>query len=332
MGNARATTDSRSETLSELELWKAQLAYVSGTILAWGALLLKLWPVLARLQTGAHIHALGRDENVVVPVSSYYLLALLVAVGLGMLLFGAAHIVARGFWLTHVLTHGAAARNTSWHARIARNTYVVLHVFWVAALTVFCVVPLFALSAVLAGLFADGLGWPIGLSRAAAAVLVFAGPIAVATVLLRRRLVGGLSWVRDVAGRVGRLNVGLACVALLALWAGVIEFSYVAALRLDRLVFSRSADPTIVVAVELGGAVSDPSPARVRLVAGHGKPSLTLQLRPSRKGIHVALVNTRALGAGDYVVEMSYPHASLSALFPFVRSRITREVGFVLVE
>ena len=331
MGSARAA-DTRSETLSELELWKAQLAYVSGTILAWGALLLKLWPVLARLQTGAHIHALGRDENVVVPVSSYYLLALLVAVGLGMLLFGAAHIVARGFWLTHVLTHGAAARNTSWHARIARNTYVVLHVFWVAALTVFCVVPLFALSAVLAGVLAERLGWSIGLSRAAAAILVFAGPIAGATVLLRRRLVGGLSWVRDVARRVGRLNVGLACVALLTLWAGVIEFSYVSAVRLDRLVFSRTGDPTIVVAIELGGAISDPSPARLRIVPSHGQSSLPLQLRPGRNGVHVALASTRALTAGDYVVEMTYPHASLSPVFPFMRRHITREVSFVVVE
>ena len=332
MSRAGAGAEGQRGGLSALELWKAQLAYVSGTILAWGALLLKLWPVLARLQTGAHIHALGRDENVAVPVSSYYLLALLVAVGLGMLLFGAAHIVARGFWLTHVLTHGGAARNTSWHARIARNTYVVLHVFWAAALTVFCVVPLFALSAVLAGVFADKLGWSIGLSRAAAAILVFAGPIAGVIVMVRRRIAGAWSWAREVAERVGRLNLALACAALLMLWAGVIEFSYVAAIRLDRLVFSRAGDPTIVVAVELGGAVSDPSPARVQVVRGHGNPPFPLQLRPGRNGVHVALMNARALGAGDYVVEMTYPHASLSPLFPFVRGRITREAGFVVVD
>lgn len=332
MARTTVPADGTGGGLSAVELWKAQLAYVSGTILAWGALLLKLWPVLARLQTGAHIHALGRDENVAVPVSSYYLLALLVAVGLGMLLFGAAHIVARGFWLTHVITHGSAARNTSWHARMARDTYVVLHLFWAAALTVFCIVPLFAVSSVLAGVFADRLGWSIGLSRVTAAILVFAGPLAGAIVLFRRRLAGGWSWVRDVAGRVGRLNLALAGVALLTLWAGVIEFSYVSALRLDRLVFSRAADPTIVVAVELGGAISDPTPARLRIVPSSGQSSLPLQLRLGRNGVHVALASTRALTAGDYVVEMTYPHAALSAVFPFMRRRITREVSFVVVE
>ena len=91
-------------------------------------------------------------------------------------------------------------------------------------------------------------------------------------------------------------------------------------------------DPTIVVAVELGGAISDPSPARVRIVPSRGQSSLPLQLRPGRNGIHVALASTRALTAGDYVVEMTYPPAALSAVFPFMRRRITREISFVVVD
>jgi hypothetical protein len=53
----------------------------------------------------------------------------------------------------------------------------------------------------------------------------------------------------------------MASVSLLLSWFLVIEFSYVADLRLERVVFSRATDPTVVVSVELGSAVSDPGPA-----------------------------------------------------------------------
>lgn len=321
----------RNEDLSTAELWKAQLAYVSGTILAWGAVLLQLWPVLARLQTGAHIHALSRDDNAAMPVTTYYLLALLVAVGVGMLVFGAAHIVARGFWFARPLIEAPPATAPA-SDRVARNTFIVLHMLWATAVVVLGVVPLFALSAVVSLALISGPGWPVGLSRAVAALLIFAAPLAGAVVLYRRRMGSGRSPLRDLVRRIGRWNLATACLTLLLLWLGVLEFSYVANLRLERLVFSRASDPRIVVAVELGGATSDPGPAQVMLVRAGSSAPEPLALRRGRHGTYVSIVDTRTLTSGDYAVTLTYPHGALTPAFPFVRARISREVGFVVVD
>jgi len=322
------------ESLSGLELWKAQLAYVSGTILAWGAVLLQLWPVLARLQTGAHVQALGRDTSVGVPATSYYLLALFVAVGLGMLAFGTTHMVARGFWFARLLIQPPAGTTTSASDRVAASTYIVLNVFWATALVFLCVVPLFALSAVVGSTLTTALEWPLAVGRTAAAILVFAAPLAGLVLFYRRRLAGGRARAIDAARRVGLRNLAMASVSLPLLWLLVIQFSYVADVRLERFVFSRAANPTIVVSVELGGAVSDPAPAHVVLsaVTGSDRRSDTLPLRQVHNGLYVAPVFTKSLPNGDYAIGLTYPHGALSPVFPFFRNRISRNVGFIVVE
>ena len=324
----------RERGLPNLELWKAQLAYVSGTILAWGAVLLQCWPVLARLQTGAHVHALGRDENVWVPATSYYLLALLVAVGLGMLVFGTGHIVARGFWFARLSIPRRSPTTSSASDRVARSTYIVLHVFWATALLFLCVVPLFALSALITKAFTAGFAWSVTVGRVAAAILVFALPLAVGVMIYRHRIAGGRAWLSDAAQRVGRGNLVTASVALSVFWLAVLEFSYVADVRLERHVFSRATEPTVVASVELGGAVSDPAPAQLVLnsLAGDAKRPDTLHLRRVHNGLYVSVIPTKSLSNGDYVIEMTYPHGALSPVFPFFRDRIRRSVGFVVVD
>jgi hypothetical protein len=96
---------------------------------------------------------------------------------------------------------------------------------------------------------------------------------------------------------VGHRNLALAYVALPLLWPFVIEFSYVAAVRLERPVFNRATHPTIVVSVELGGAVSDPAPAQVILTTGtsNGEVAEPLRLRHVHDGLYVAIVPTRSL-------------------------------------
>ncbi len=125
----------------------------------------------------------------------------------------------------------------------------------------------------------------------------------------------------------------MACVSLPLLWLLVIEFSYVAEVRLERLVFSRAANPTIVVSVELGGAVSDPAPAQVVLTSANtGSASEPLRLRPVGRGLYVSTVRTQSLPNGDYDIELTYPHGALSPVFPFFRNRMSRHAGFIVVD
>jgi hypothetical protein len=243
-------------------------------------------------------------------------------------------MVARGFWFARLLIPPSAGTTASASDRVAGSTYIVLHVFWATALVFLCVVPLFALSAVVGSTLTTALGWPVAAGRTAAAILVFAAPLAAAIVFYRRRLAGGRARVIDLARRVGPRNLAMACVALPLLWLLVIEFSYVAEVRLERLVFSRAAHPTIVVSVELGGAVSDPAPAQVVLTsAAHtGGASEPLRLRPVGKGLYVSTVPTQSLSNGDYDIELTYPHGALSPVFPFFRNRLSRHAGFIVVD
>lgn len=326
--------DRHAESMSALELWKAHLAYVSGTILAWGAVLLQLWPVLTRLQTGTHVLAFGRDEGGAAPATSYYLLALLVAVGVGMLIFGAAHVLARGFWLARFLIPGPDGATAPASDRVARATYLVLHVFWATALVFLCLVPLVGLSALLAAVFTTSWRWPIAAGRVVASLIVFVIPAATVIALARRRATAGGRRLLSVAPRVGYRSITLAYASLLVLWLLVLEFSYVADVRLERHVFSRAADPTVVVTVELGGAVSDPTPARLALgrVTSDGRAFDLLPLRHVHDGVYVATRSTRSLPEGEYDITMTYPHGAMSPVFPFFRNRIHRRVGFVVVE
>lgn len=329
-----ASEGAPTQGMPAIELWKAQLAYVSGTILAWGALLLQLWPVLARLPTGAHVQAMGRDEGVSVPAIAFYLLALLVAVGLGMLIFGAAHIVARGFWLARFSMVNEHRSTTPASDRIARSAYVVIHVFWATSLLFVCLVPLTVVSALLAMALTSGLGWPLGLGRVVASILTFALPFAAVIALYRRRAVTGRPTLISVARRIGYRNLSSAAFMLPLLWVLVIEFSYVADVRLDRHVFSLTTDQNVVVSIELGGAVSNPVPAHVELIrlAGSGTDSEPLPLNRVEDGRHVSIVPTRSLRPGRYVIAMTYPHGALSPVFPFFRRQIDRRVGFVVVD
>ena len=328
-----AMSSTNDQSISPLELWKAQLAYVSGTILAWGAVLLQFWPALAQLQTGAHVHAIGRDEGVTIPPTSYYLLALLVAVGLGMLIFGAAHIVARGFWLARLSMHGPSSTSSPASERVSRSAYVILHVFWVTSVAFLCVVPLFALSALLATQFA-ALRWPLAIARVLASVLAFAPPLAAGVVWYRRRAKAGPRALRSMARWIGYRNVAIAYVALPLLWLLVLEFSYVAELRLEHHLFSRSQDPNVVVSIQLSGAVSDPSPVQVSLVGTAPGPRAPqpLLLREVNDGLHMAILPTRSLPNGDYQITMTYPHTAISPNFPFFTKGIQRRVRFVVVD
>jgi hypothetical protein len=315
-------------------LWKAQLTYVSGTILAWGAVLLSLWPVLARLQTGAHIRALGRDEGVSVPATSYYLLALLVAVGLGMLLFGAAHVVARGFWLLRFSPDHAIESGPSPSAdRLARRTYAIVHALWMTALVIVALLPLFILSAFLNTSFVSSLGWSHAAARLGATAVSFVFVAMVVGLLLRGTRARWRSGLSELVRRARSLQIASAYLILPLIWLLVIEFSYVVELRLQQHVFSRSADQHVVVSVELGGAIANPSPARLTFAqVGSATGAASLALIPTEAGKYAAIVPVKSVGNGHYHVTFTYPHGELSPVFPFYRSSIQRRMAFLIVD
>src|SRR5687768_9959558 len=71
--------------------------------------------------------------------------------------------------------------------------------------------------------------------------------------------------------------------------------------------FSRSTDPNVIVSVELGGAVSSPSPLRMSVTGSTagGKLSAPLRLTRVGSGRYVLVLATRSLPIGDYEISMT---------------------------
>src|SRR5688572_23436900 len=108
-------TDSRNE----------QLAFVSGTVLAGGALLVKVWPILTHMQTGRHDTFMAKRLSDIAPaaVVCHRIGCLIVALGLGMLLFGTVHVIARGLSLTEFQLANTSKSGRGASDEIARRAY-----------------------------------------------------------------------------------------------------------------------------------------------------------------------------------------------------------------
>jgi hypothetical protein len=151
-----------------------------------------------------------------------------------------------------------------------------------------------------------------------------------ATVRDERGIASGELW-REQLGSVaprdvsGYRNIAIAYASLVILWLVAIQFSYVADLRLERHVFSRSTDPNVIVSVELGGAVSSPSPLRMSVTGSTASGKLSAPLRLTRvgSGRYVSVLPTRSLPIGDYEISMTYPHGAISPAFPFSEAAST---------
>lgn len=306
------------------DLHNDQLAFVSGTILAWGALLIKLWPIVADMQTGHHAHALPqRVPTSMAPITvlSHRAAALVIALGVAMLLFGTVHVMARGLWLARSRSEApTGSLNTTLDT--AHRAYVIIQVYWVVTLGAL----LFGILSfpVVLGLVL-GLNWsPLWACLVPALVL----SIAVAATNVRRRR-RSPDAKHPFFKRFGKANVLIATSAMLVLWPTVVELSYTAELHVSPPVVRHSERELVQVKVELGGAVSDPREAVLTLFRDSA-PVATLKLRSIGNGSYVALIAANALPTGDYEVRLTYPHLYIAINRPAVSAVIDKRAGFIV--
>ena len=306
---------------------------MSGTVLVWGVLLVQLWPVLANIQTGRHLHAIilrGPSSPIVI---SYAFLKLGLALGMGMIGFGVIHVVGRGLWLTRFSLEAPPPSDLP--ERISRRAYVILHVYWLlVAVSAAIVAPIALLMNVVERTFVTTFHVSLTVAQVISGFVPPLVLIAVVLLLRWRResfaelLDGIFEGVKDHFRRFRLSNYIIAYSALIALALVANEFCYVATISAEHHVYERSRNVYINVFVELGGATS--SAEEALLIVG-GPVRMKLPLRSVGNGMYVGTVATRTLPLGEYTADLVYHHPSVTALFPFFQTTIQRRTGFVLL-
>lgn len=310
-------------------LWKEQLGFVSGTVLVRGALLLKLWPTISHMQTGEHSGFRWGFHPTSVTAASHRVLTILPALGFGMLLLGAAHILARGFWLSR---NPVATSPGTWTfaQKVAWRSFAVLQAYWIL-----CGVGLLGGLAFLPGvalvtMLHSRVGWSVAAAQISVTLLTCAIVMALAMFALRRRRkTSDVSAVRSEA--LNRLiNFFAVVTVFFVVWPVTMRLSYVADLKTNLQVVSRSKAEPVIATVALGGATADPRDARVYLLAPGQQPR-RLPLLPLSNGSYVTVVDVSTLPPSPYEIHLAYPHWSLSLAAPFVARNIIRREGFVVI-
>jgi len=305
-----------------------QLAFVSGTVLAGGALLVKVWPIVSRMHTGVHdqITPARFSMSAIAPVAvlCHRIGALIVALGMGMLLFGTVHVVARGLSLTKpsLVNPSPDAAGTS--DRIARRAYLVIQIYWtvigVALLAGFLTFP------VLTGLVRF-LQWTPFWASVATTMLIVGSVATVNVVRLRRGTTSIFGWIRT---RVGTLNLLIAVGTMFLLWLIAVDFAYVAELSVSSNVIRRAEANSVVVSVSLGGSVSDVGAAKATITRGDAIIRY-LGLKPVGRGNYIAVVDSATLDPGDYEVRLVYPHTYVAFDTPTFSRTIDKRVGLIVL-
>jgi hypothetical protein len=328
-----AVTIDEPGALMQDELWKERFGFVSGTILVWGLVLIRLWPSIAAFQTGRNVHFWTLNtpgEGVQPELWMFWILTALLALGGWTVALSILHVLSRGIWLMVSLEEerggspmplkGPLDSFSSW-------TYAAVFTQWIGVSLVLAGFPLVLLSAggehfLSRFLSARTVGWIVRMTVAAAAV-------AVVMFLLSKGLpaLGRLIRVQDV--------VALFVIWLVVLfgfffaWMAAIELCGTVSLAIDAKVVHR--DQGVTVAVALGGTSSDPRAASLQLTSGSGATIQTLQLYDTGGGTYLNYIPAVGLGPGLYRVVLSYPHASLVTSFPYVSRTTTRVQSYLVL-
>ena len=91
--------------------WKEQLGFVTGSVLAWGTLLIQLWPAIERVQTSKHIRVVPDTFVLTWPEISFRILTIPVALGTGMIC-GLPNTPRRTNWPSELRWFSAKKRPT----------------------------------------------------------------------------------------------------------------------------------------------------------------------------------------------------------------------------
>jgi len=316
-----------AQATSPTDQWKEQMAYVSGTVLAWGSLLVQLWPFLARFQTNCHIHAFVFAVNQPPSAAelSYRLMAGVLALGAGMIFFGVIHITARGLLLTKT-SDVSAPGQPAMLSRIANGTYDGLHFYWRLMAVVMLLAIVFAPIAAAAAVVAERFRLKFSIVISIVGFLV-GFPCGVWFGIWLKRRHASLSSPFVFLSKPHRVA---ACLIFAVLLAFAVELCDTVAVSVDRQLVSRKDLSPLVVRVMLGGNTSDARYLHVTLSGPAGGKALSpIQLQP---GIYCVLLRPAELVTGRYALHATYPHIAVSPTLPWFTAEIDEASGFIVFE
>jgi hypothetical protein len=313
------------------ELWKERLGFVSGTILAWGIVLVHFWPSVAIFQTGRHLRAWSMNtpgQGVRTDVWMFWLLTALLAVGAWTVFLAVVHILSRGLWMMVALEEkrGAGAMPLKNPLdKLSSLTYAAVFLQWFAVALLLVVVPLVLLSAGFEQLLAHIMpmqvaGW---IARIAVAIINV-----IVTLFVVYRAFTTLPRLISVEDIVILNAIYLVVVfGFMISWLVVIEFCNTVSLTVDSKVVR--PDHGVTVTVALGGATSDPREAQLQLVDAKNNVLPSPPLYDTGEGSYLSYIPP-SLSPGLYRVVLRYPHTSFTSSFPFVRGRTERSQTFLV--
>lgn len=326
------------------DTWQQRLAFVSGYILVFGLALLKIWPVAATLQTGINVNFWMMNlpsQGVIIELWEFWALTSVIAMALVAIVLAVAHILLHGLSLAFPdpgggqgLKADAAGLLNTLRDLTYKGAFTLLpFVVFLVVLDVLIMVAA-GLESVLVYRFHLGLhtaGW---LSRLAV-MLILLLLLAIVMVKVYPRLsswfetVGTLS-PRDVA--VGFFLVAAIAFLLTFMWFLAIQTCYTARMNVAGDVFQRSRNDQIEIHMDLGGATSAPHTAVLQLDDARGARLRTLDPEDLGDGHYVVVIQSRDLAEGRYQVTLTYPHLSMSSLFPFMHRQIVQHRWFLVTK
>ena len=322
------------------DLWKERLAFTSGTILIWGYSLLQLWPLAANFQTSRNIHIwtliseLFREGEIQPEDQSFFLIVLLLNLGIWTVLFAILHILTRGLWLTRGAGE-AGSENERGEKLASISEFAFGYLFalnafgitltGIAIVTYVCDA---ALRYVLTGYLGPrAQGWLIP--------FVIGGLLGVLVVLPRSRAVA-VKMLQGLKPLVPRFHLTFAFV--LFFWVFIfsnmvlIEMTYTVDLSIDKQVVSKSQHQVLDVSVRLGGATSPPHLASLAIYGPRNEFIRQLQLEDLGDGLFISRVPVEGLQNGVHEARLQYPHLALGRSKTLVRNVVEKRKRFLIAD
>jgi len=314
--------------------WKEQLGFISGTVLLWALVLIRLLPLAAGIQLPNGIQYVDPRGYADINLPSYSLLTVLGALGITGFLVGVVHMSARGLWL---------ASPTERLNRLSQRTYRSVFTIAKYALGLLTAYPiLFAVVGLQRGVHrllsveSRVVGIVLYFVVILAVLAVVLAPLAIWTWRVARAETAETLWARlkalyrRIEPFMDDFLESFPIIMLFVILTNVTFYlSYKADLSVSKTIYGKTI-PGADVHVQLGGMTSDFTKLHLTLVNTNGTPIREVILFDLGGGKYAARIDLTGFSPDRYGIRLEYPYPDVS-LVPFrVHSKVRREQWFLV--
>ncbi|SRR6266487_7097000 len=303
---------------------KDRVAFVSGSVLAWGILLAALRPWASHLYTGASLRFKFDFQDVYTgPMISpeplaFLILNVLVALGVSIVILAACHLVAHGLLMASATEPNDRSKLLTDFADV---TFLgAFRVTWYAGVYLLLLVPVYP-AILLQHWLVDRWSISKGLSSALLTTSVVVPLLLIVFWYLKAKK-------NDLKGLRG--SDYFSTVALIILLYGcyvvVAETAYTMELSSSQSLYSKTVNPYIEARIRLGGATSAASDASVEVRDQSGQLVVSPPILLLDGGLFHTYFSTHSLPPGEYQLRLRYARASLTGTFPYWQRALTDSV------